>query len=377
MMGRRDKKRRAAYHRKARLETTESVPPLNQEFVHELAEAVEARPHEDPEILGNEDLAACLIVAKSAINDIRELLNDYAEMRNGHLVSVDSLVWDIRFSSPEAGLRMQSMMAAVQSDGVPEETQTNKPMSYRYLASYRMGGGTVVLMVGFNELGGKTDMTRARLDFNPNKVGHCCEIRLLMRRLGTLSKSIELNRYDVAVDIPAKREDVMMVKDKRGYQYVNHNHGITEYLGRRNKTARVKLYDKTRESNLVQDWTRLELTCAGGWSASEILDNMPEVRAWKYSHDGSSERERAWVRCVGMLAVQVNKLGGCAQTALNSLGRTALKKVLEFVTCENSPLESGYAGYALRVCSEWEREFYGDADWDSLEEAKTCCEASY
>lgn len=53
------------------------------------------------------------------------------------------------------------------------------------------------------------------------------------------------------------------------------------------------------------------------------------------------------------------------------------EKVLEFVTCENSPLESGYAGYALRVCSEWEREFYGDADWDSLEEAKTCREASY
>ena len=81
--------------------------------------------------------------------------------------------------------------------------------------------------------------------------------------------TLKLVRYDVAIDIPYKRDFVKLIRNNRSnYQYLTDfdkkgtilARSVTEYQGRRNHNKFTKLYDKTKESNLDYDLTRLEIT---------------------------------------------------------------------------------------------------------------------
>lgn len=75
------------------------------------------------------------------------------------------------------------------------------------------------------------------------------------------SKRFELLRFDFAVDLMVLRTEVQLLKDSRKYaQFRKSNLDLTEYLGCRSSGGYVKVYNKTLESELDYDCTRLEIT---------------------------------------------------------------------------------------------------------------------
>lgn len=119
------------------------------------------------------------------------------------------------------------------------------------------------LGVGLN--GRSTDWRRARLDFNPNKVAQYAVFTEVLTFLVRSTKPThrKIQRFDFAIDIPVDRSHCFLVKDNRVYQERKHGKEWTQYLGAKSSTpGRVKLYNKTVESNLNYDLSRLELTLA-------------------------------------------------------------------------------------------------------------------
>lgn len=105
------------------------------------------------------------------------------------------------------------------------------------------------------------DKYRGFVEFNPNKCYQNALCREDIKRLRDFCLYWDIVRWDLAVDIPISRENVSMAKDERRYEVImNSKSDKTESLGQRNKEGRVKLYNKTKESNLDYDLTRLEIT---------------------------------------------------------------------------------------------------------------------
>lgn len=270
-----------------------------------------------------------LIGETLVVNRIEDLLHEpYALDGCGGFASVDDLVFRLKFKSPDHGSRLFELSSVIQCDGLPTKTESNKPHAWRYLCCFALGSSTVRVGVGFNETTGRIDMTRGMLQFNPNKIGYDNRLRLLIARIQSASKRIELKRWDLAIDIPYVREDCRLLRGARGYEYINKGRGITEYLGTRNKPGRFKLYDKTREAGLGEDWTRLELTCDGGWGVEEIRDNLPTVFAWDDPGDSDT---RAWVRALGISLAMNIANGDQVDMVFDILSRDARAKLKDYL----------------------------------------------
>lgn len=126
------------------------------------------------------------------------------------------------------------------------------------------------------DLGVNTDShTQGFVEFNPNKCMHSD----LFTEFWTLFKEWtyckrDLVRYDLAIDIPYRRDLCKIIRsDQRHYRFEIEN-GVTEYLGCRNRVGYTKLYDKTKESGLDYDLSRLEITLGRDDFAS---DYFPKV----------------------------------------------------------------------------------------------------
>lgn len=128
--------------------------------------------------------------------------------------------------------------------------------NYRRLFNIRILDSDVSWTFGFG-IGGH--LVTGFYEYNPNKcmgTGVWDEFDLKFR-----SYMFHMNvvRYDLAVDIPCCRSCVSLIRDRRCYEMISHG-SKTEYLGQRNKSGFVKLYDKTFESKWDFDCTRLEIT---------------------------------------------------------------------------------------------------------------------
>lgn len=107
------------------------------------------------------------------------------------------------------------------------------------------------------------------LDFNPNKTMHYGDFVRVLNRVLSCCQSMDVIRFDLAVDLPVVRENVFMLKDRRKLSDPNDNVSMdirnswanhTSYLGRRSHVGYVKLYNKQLERKLNYPMTRLELT---------------------------------------------------------------------------------------------------------------------
>lgn len=113
------------------------------------------------------------------------------------------------------------------------------------------------------------------------------------KRLYNICSSIELVRYDCAIDVHISRDKIHMIRaNKCNYEYMYCtqfkglviNGSITEYQGQRNNNKFTKLYDKTAESNLPYDLSRIEFT----FDKKEVeFLNLPEF----YIYDNSINRD--------------------------------------------------------------------------------------
>lgn len=129
--------------------------------------------------------------------------------------------------------------------------------------SFNASGDSSVIKLGIGFNGpSKEDDRRCFLEFNPNKVDFDV-IDFIIKNLHPFCMKhwLSLVRWDLAIDIPLKRCNVYMLKDRRDYCFFSSaRKGVTSYLGQRSNDGFVKLYDKTKESKLDYDLTRLEIT---------------------------------------------------------------------------------------------------------------------
>ncbi|HRR76725.1 MAG TPA: hypothetical protein P5191_07920 [Ruminococcus sp.] len=117
---------------------------------------------------------------------------------------------------------------------------------------------------------------------NPNKFFNSEECIRDLKALYELVDECYINSMDIAIDIPVDKQFVHLKKDKRTkmkFQVSKDN--TTEYLGKkRNAIGHVKLYNKTIESKLSYDLTRLEITvgnpCSEKWLDS-VIKCLPNV----------------------------------------------------------------------------------------------------
>lgn len=119
------------------------------------------------------------------------------------------------------------------------------------------------------------------IEFNPNKV-EMDVVDYLFRVFNKYSvrmsqKSIfELVRYDLAIDIPVDRHFVRLLKSgKRSYTRIEDS-ALTEYLGKHNSNGFTKVYDKTAESDLDYELTRVEVTC------DSLQPALPDIHLEQY-----------------------------------------------------------------------------------------------
>lgn len=166
-------------------------------------------------------------------------------------------------------------------------------VEFRHWTSYKMGtfreqfsfelpgDRSFWLGMGLNGPSG-VDTRRARLELNPNKVGHSQALWYIFNALWDASgphERVTVKRWDLAVDLPGSREEYELVKDGRQYEEMRRSAADrTQYLGQRNAPGRCKLYNKTRESGLEQLITRLELTLDGADCTPErVAGEWPTV----------------------------------------------------------------------------------------------------
>lgn len=150
------------------------------------------------------------------------------------------------------------------------------------------------------------------IEFNPNK---CLNefgtglVQPFLEYIKHYGSHIELVRYDLAIDIPIEREFVSLDKDMRKYTKLwvtdvetNYSQIVsdmekkqihykidvkskslsnsTEYLGQRNKSGFVKLYNKQIESDLDKPTTRLEITL-DSISYDKFIQVLPNISIYK------------------------------------------------------------------------------------------------
>lgn len=160
-----------------------------------------------------------------------------------------------------------------------------------------------------------------RVKVNPNKYWSSKAMVCLRDWLLLNCDNGILVKYDYAVDIPVPLRDVMVHSRKEYGEYKG-----TRYYGQRNKHGRMKVYDKTEESNLDAPLTRCEWTFAHGKPA--VFDEtywfthgplpLPDV-------DELSSQTLTLAR----LVAHVRQLGGKteAEKALRLLDKRTQKKI--------------------------------------------------
>lgn len=109
----------------------------------------------------------------------------------------------------------------------------------------------------------------AVFDFNPNKVP-AEKVQAVVGRLSVAAVKIDIQRYDVAFDIPISRDYVTLIpNDRQSYKLFKDSvKGVTEYQGERSHHNAMKLYDKSKESDLSVPVTRCEITVGGDYAGS-------------------------------------------------------------------------------------------------------------
>ena len=206
--------------------------------------------------------------------------------------------------------------------------------SYRHLFSCKYDDFTFVIGCGLILAEHSSGMD-CFIEFNPNK----CDmsyIFLILDRIRVFIHPINneyfrLIRWDLAIDLPFTRSDVVLVKEGKRSYCKQISNSVTEYLGVRNTTGFVKLYDKTVESDLYYDLTRLEIT----------LDNFEDIKlpsvcilgAYDDNLVDLSNTDKVLLRLLRSVDYDVQ------QQCLKDMGKTKRRKIKEYLFPKSNKLE--------------------------------------
>ena len=135
-----------------------------------------------------------------------------------------------------------------------------KSYKYRHLWAIKIMDDDTSFSLGLDLGRNNDDKHIGFIEFNPNKCQNNEVFNEFWDMVRFFSVTRQLVRYDFAIDIPLRRGLVRLVKDgKKMYQLIEKDDGITEYQGVRSHGGFVKVYDKTKESDLDKDVTRVEI----------------------------------------------------------------------------------------------------------------------
>ena len=238
------------------------------------------------------------------------------------------IVKEYRYASDKLLEDLQSIKFYMQ--GIDTDYwETRKEYKYRHLITVKTELSSITIGLGWN-CSGKTDMSKGYVEFNPNKVCDTQQFILVMKHLRLACKHMILSRYDLAIDFPVKRVELGLIKDFRKYSYeMNSLEDKTEYLGQRNKIGRVKLYNKTIESNLDYDLTRLEVT-VGSCDFAEIQALIPSMT-------GLSECAAIdELTSTDKVLVELIRLQDDKEIYYKKLGRRKAEKLRPYILGENT-----------------------------------------
>lgn len=204
---------------------------------------------------------------------------------------------------------------------------------------------------------------RGFVEFNPNKCGW--NARRLIKGLYDVGCDFQLVRYDIAIDVPVKRDCIRLVRDRRKYEYVISNGGPTEYLGSRNSPGRVKVYDKACELGLQEiDLTRIELTTDCSWGIDDILAKLPNcVDYGKLDLTGVSAPVEVVFRMIDDVLTDLDGIGASeevkqklvVQKYLGMLPHNTASRVRKLLKSSKKMVR--YNRKALRFCRDIARSY--------------------
>ena len=179
-------------------------------------------------------------------------------------LSIDKAVADYKLNGPPA---LDELVKLLDMLPIRMAVEVKNWSCFRYASfreNYTIGfqdRNSFWLGVGLNNT--KMERTRVRLEWNPNKCTHHSAFLAVLAFLNSHTRPLQtsIKRFDLAVDIPVKRENAKLVKGGRVYSERRHGREWTEYLGPKSSTVgRCKLYNKQVEAKLPYPLTRLEIT---------------------------------------------------------------------------------------------------------------------
>lgn len=185
---------------------------------------------------------------------------NYFENNDGVRYSIDMIRFKFYCSSQKMYLLREFVCNIADCDVY----QSAKSFAYNVLLKVHIHNSvnTFAIGLGFNGLK-SSEKTSCFIEFNPNRVGKCKQLIMILEYIRYLNINLDLSVYDIAIDIPISKKYVSLIKDKRVYKKFVYDCdcvNVTEYLGSTSDYGRVKLYNKAIESELDYDLTRLELS---------------------------------------------------------------------------------------------------------------------
>ena len=200
---------------------------------------------------------------------VRKILEYWKPLKdkNGYVYSCDMVRLSLEFRRDELK-EINGYLERPDRVDIKSYPQNLTEFKYRYMYSIDYGRSTLILGLGFNGCK-REDSVKGFIEYNPNKCMGNPQCENDLQYLLSRTVAYEVVRYDLAIDIPYDRENVHMIKDNRKFSLEMKSYASrTEYLGQRNTPGRIKVYNKTVESDLDYSLTRVEVTMGG-------LENVP------------------------------------------------------------------------------------------------------
>ena len=267
-----------------------------------------------------------------------KLLSYYNELHdeNGYIYSIDKL--RIEFSlDKQYAQSFADYMGQITRIEIHKHHDNYEWFKYRNFWTIKYDAGvSMTIACGLNGKDVTSDVLTGYIEVDPNKAGHYEQFWVDYKTIKSFCKYFNLKRCDIALDIPVKRKYLILEKNNRKYNQEFHSHdNKTEYLGKRSHIGYVKLYNKTMESKLDYDLSRLEITCL--LSSESYKQYFPAVydisRRNKLSDELEelTDTERGIVEMASILTRNGDDAG---LMIFNSMGRYMKEKLKKFILPE-------------------------------------------
>lgn len=220
-----------------------------------------------------------------------------------------------------------------------EYYQSFKAYTYRHLFVVPCGDSTISVGLQLNDEK-RHDCHKGYIEFNPNKVANDSWFMEFMSMVRMSYEEVLVKRWDLAIDIPLPKKNCILLKDNRNYSLYQGVKGETEYLGRRSNGGFVKLYDKTVESKLDYDLTRLELTVEGLAPFEDL--SLPVVKLVNSQLDIKANVE---LKDTELALVELIRLQGNYDYWLRRIGRYMREKIKPYLLGVDTDLSVSKSAY--------------------------------